>query len=165
MRYIFVLLTVSLTLSLTLGLTACQTTSETSSPLSDDVLREMVQTRYIEPFKSGDVTAWVAAFHPDAVAMHNHRPADKGKAAIHAFGEAVHSFLILDQYDVKVTEIRQGPGWAYTTGEYQSSFLLRETGEPAWPPETGKFVLLWEQQGDGEWLIVLDMGNSSGPRA
>ncbi len=150
---------------LTIILAGCQITGETSSALSDEDFSQMVKARYIEPFRSGDVERWVAAFHPDALAMHNFRPADKGTDAIRGFGEAVHGFLILDRYDVKVTEIRRGAGWAYTAGEYNSRFLMRETGEPAWPAETGKFVLLWEQQDDGEWLIVLDMGNSNGPRS
>jgi hypothetical protein len=29
--------------------------------------------------------------------------------------------------------------------------------------QSGKFLLVWERQPDGEWRIILDMGNSNGP--
>ncbi len=144
-------------------LTSCSSTPAAAT-LTDSELLQLVNDRYVEPFRRGDIDSWITVFHDDALALHNHRAADKGRAAIEDFGRMVHSLLILDRYDVRVTDIRSGPGWAYTAGVYESRFLLKSTGEEAWEPETGKFTLIWEQQPDGEWLIVLDMGNSSASR-
>lgn len=150
-------------LSALLLLSACE--AESVAPdITDSELRQLVQARYVQPFREGDIDRWMTIFHRDAIAMHNHRPADNGRDSIENFGRMVHELLTLDRYDVRVTDIRASGDWAYTTGVFDSRFLLKATGQEAWPADSGKFVLVWERQADGEWLIVLDMGNTSLPR-
>ena len=122
---------------------------------------QLVAEKYVKPFRNGDVAAWMNAFHQDAIALHNRRPADKGKAAIEAFGATVHQYFKLDTYEVTVTDVRRSKDWVYTVGEFKTLFVNKSDGQAPWGPETGKFVLLWEKQADGEWRIILDMGNSN----
>jgi len=40
-------------------------------------------------------------------------------------------------------------------------FVSRADGKEPFGLEQGKFALLWEKQSDGEWRVILDMGNSN----
>jgi ketosteroid isomerase-like protein len=135
--------------------------ADTGQVPDDDFFRNLVATRYVEPFRTGDVEGWIQAFDEDAIALHNHRPADRGRAAIEQFGREVHDNLILAEYDVKVTDIRRSDQWVYTAGVYSSRFVSKLDGSEPFGPTQGKFVLLWELQDDGQWRIILDMGNTS----
>ena len=54
-----------------------------------------------------------------------------------------------------------GKDWALTRGSYTTRFRpIGTTGDGA-PPNVGKFLLLWERQANGEWKIILDMGNQN----
>ena len=132
------------------------------SPPDEAFFRELVRTRYVEPFRAGDVERWMAAFHPQAIAMHNHRPMDRGRESIAAFGLMVHQHFLLKDYEVTVTDVRFSDRWVYTVGQYSNHFVSREDGSSPFGPTEGKFVLLWELQDGGDWLIILDMGNSNG---
>ena len=127
----------------------------------DAYFRELVATRYVEPFRSGDVDRWIQAFDDQAIAMHNRRPMDRGRAAIEAFGRMVHTHLELREYEVEVTDIRRSGHWVYTAGRYTTHFVSREDGSAPFGREEGKFLLLWAQQKDGDWRIIVDTGNSN----
>jgi ketosteroid isomerase-like protein len=108
------------------------------STTDDAFFRDQVASRYVEPFRRGDIQRWIAAFDEEAIALHNRRPPDRGRDAIEAFGSMVHESFELAEYDVEVTDISEPFG-----------------------REQGKFLLLWERQEDESWKIILDMGNSS----
>jgi hypothetical protein len=135
--------------------------AEADSPLSDQYFRDLVATRYVEPFRLGNVELWIQAFDENAIALHNHRPADRGRVAIEEFGRAVHDNLSLAEYDVEVTDIRRSDQWVYTVGTYSSRFVSKSDGSEPFGRTNGKFVLLWELQDDQQWRIILDMGNSN----
>jgi len=69
--------------------------------------------------------------------------------------------LGLAEYDVVVTDVRRNGTWAYTVGTYTSRFLAKADGSDVFGREQGKFVLLWQLSPEGEWQIILDMGNSN----
>jgi ketosteroid isomerase-like protein len=142
---------------------SCQSIKDSQvDNVSDEFFQELVKTKYVEPFKAGNIDIWLQSFDDDAIALHNRRPADKGKEAIKAFGEIVHSYFDIQQYDVKVTNIRRSENWVYTVGEYTTLFVNKSDGIAPWGKDTGKFVLLWELQEDNQWRVILDMGNSNG---
>lgn len=131
------------------------------APPDAQFFAQQVRERYVEPFREGDVDQWMKAFSADAIALHNYRDADRGRDAIRDFGEMVHSAFLLAQYDVEVTDVRVNGPWAYTAGVYTSRLISKRDGSEPFGLQRGKFVLLWERDGAGEWLITLDMGNSS----
>lgn len=123
-----------------------------------------VAERYVAPFRAGEAEHWAEVFSDNAVALHNRRDADVGKDAILAFGRLVAETFEVSEMDVRVEEVRINGDWAFTRGAYVNNFKFRETGEPApWGRERGKFFMLWERQADGEWRIIVDMGNSAAP--
>ena len=122
---------------------------------------DLVRERYVQPFESGQSDQWAAAFSEDAIALHNRRPPDRGRSAIGAFAQVVHELFDLAEYDVVVTDVRRNGIWAYTVGTYTSRFLAKADGSDVFGREQGKFVLLWQLSPEGEWQIILDMGNSN----
>ncbi|MCP5179962.1 MAG: nuclear transport factor 2 family protein [Pseudomonadales bacterium] len=140
-------------------LVAC--TAQPASREDDAFFADLVQSRYAQPFRQGNLDAWLAAFADDATALHNRRPADSGKVAIEAFGRLVFTTFRAERFELKVREVRRQGNWALTRGDFASHLVFRDSGESApWGAETGKFLLLWERGADGVWRIVLDMGNA-----
>lgn len=147
--------------------TACQPEAPADRPASADPLPDfhaLFAERYMEPFNAKDIPAWLDAFAEDAVGLHNGLPPLVGRDAIRGFGEAVRDGFELAEIDAQVDEIRQSGNWVYTRGSYVSTFVPKAGNESA-PSgqQPGKFLLLWERQADGDWKIILDMGNSNGP--
>jgi ketosteroid isomerase-like protein len=146
-------------LSATTLLLVCSATAAQERS-SDSYFSELVASAYVEPFRSGDIDRWIQAFGADALALHNHRPIDRGIDAIEDFGRAVHQHFELREYEVEVTDVKGTGQWVYTVGRYRSHFVSKADGSSPFGASVGKFVLLWERQADGQWKIILDMGNS-----
>ena len=143
-------------LGLALVLAGCASTPPPPSAADFD---RLVQQRYVTPFKAGDAAAWAQAFAPSAVGLHDRMPALVGQAAIADFGRRVAGFLRIDRFDVTVEELRVNGSWAYTRGSFSTRLLKRDDGSDSGLGGEGKFFFLWERQPDGEWKIIVDMGN------
>ena len=128
----------------------------------DAVLRERVQSAYAVPLRTGEVARWSEAFAPDALALHDGIPALHGREEIRRFGATVHANFEIRQFDLTVDEVRTDGRWAITAGRYVALFVPRSAQAYAGAagPRQGKFALVWERR-DGDWRIVLDMGNST----
>lgn len=145
-----------------LGLSGCTDIAPKTGPAEAKALETRFLNQYVVPFRNQEVEQWVKVFTEDAVGLHNTRPADVGKAAIAEFGAQVAAFLNIDQFDVKVSQVRfsESGDWAYLWGTYASRFSTKE-GQPAPVGGNGKFFTLWGKQPDGEWKIIIDMGNGT----
>jgi ketosteroid isomerase-like protein len=153
----------SAVLACTLLTAGCET--ERPAPSASE-FESWVAERYVAPFRAGEAERWADAFADNAVALHNRRDADVGKDAILAFGRLVAETFEVSEMDVQIEEVRVNGDWAFTRGVYTNEFRFRETGQPTpWGRERGKFFMLWERQADGEWRIIVDMGNSAAPSA
>ena len=143
-----------------LALAGCAETNNSAGAEPD--LRADFQTRYIEPYVAGDVEGWMHVFADDAVALHDGLPPLDGKAAIRGFADAVAANFSIKRLNAEVDEVRRDGNWAWTRGQFVADF---EAKTDAAPPgvageRMGKFLLLWERQTDGSWLVIMDMGNS-----
>ena len=128
---------------------------------SEDFFKGLVREGYIIPFKAGEIERWSSIFADHALVLHNRRALDRGKSAASNFGNAVHSAFDLKTYDVTVTDVRWSGNWAYTVGTYIAEFTNKDDGSTLFGEEHGKFFLLWEYQKNGEWKVIVDMGNSN----
>ena len=128
---------------------------------SEDFFKGLVREDYIIPFKAGEIERWSSIFADHALVLHNRRAMDRGKSAASDFGNAVHSAFDLKTYDVTVTDVRWSGNWAYTVGTYITEFTNKDDGSSLFGEEHGKFFLLWEHQKNGEWKVIVDMGNSN----
>ena len=149
----------SLTIALLVVLlTACE--QDTPAPLPD--FEQLVMKQYIQPFKDGETETWMNVFADDAVGMHNTMPAFVGKEAIRNFGNIVATHLDIDQMDIVIDNVRVNGDWALTRGSFTSLMVPKNMEDRlTLKPTNGKFILLWERQENGEWKVILDMGNSN----
>lgn len=148
----------SLLLFLFLLLSACAKNEPV--PLPD--FRTLVMEEYIQPFKNAETERWMQVFTEDAVGMHNTLPPFVGKEAIAQFGNIVASNLNIEQMDIVIDNVRVKGDWALTRGSFTTLMVPKNMPDStALKPALGKFILLWERQDDGQWKVILDMGNSN----
>lgn len=120
----------------------------------------LINEDYVEPFLAGDVDQWMKILDDDVVGLHNRLPAMEGKPAMRGFGDFVAGNLFVAEMSVTLAGLRHEGEFAYTWGTYSSRLLMRETGEPMpGHREAGKVLFIWKRQADGEWKLVVDMGN------
>ena len=135
--------------------------AEKPVPLHED-FEKLVLEHYIAPFKNAETDKWMQVFAEDAVGMHNTLPAFVGKQAIRQFADIVAQNLNIEQMDVVLDEVRGNGNWVLTRGSFTSKFVPKNIEDSsAIPASKGKFILLWEKQSDGQWKVILDMGNSN----
>lgn len=130
-------------------------------PTAADMERQF-RERYVAPFQRGDAATWAQVFAANAVGLHDRRPADVGQAAIAEFGQMVAKHLKIERFDVTVEEVRSHGNWAYTRGSFSTKVVMRADGRDSGLGGEGKFFLLWERQADGQWKVIVDMGNRKG---
>lgn len=152
-----------------LGLSVGALALSCESPVpGEEQFRDWVEERYAQPFRDGETDRWAAVFDENTVGMHHTLPALEGREAVRNFGRMVHENFVVEQFDLTVKEVRVSKTWALTRGSFVSRFVPARADAGNVPvaeaPATvGKFVLLWELQDDGEWRIILDMGNLDSP--
>ena len=144
------------------GLLSFASRAESPSAELSDLLKNEFQTRYIQPYVSGNTDEWVKVFTENAVALHDGIPAISGRAAIYDFGTRVAENFSIVRLDATIDEIRREGNWAWTRGHFDATFEARSNTAPPGVAgdRSGKFLLIWEHQPDGQWLVSLDMGNS-----
>lgn len=141
-------------------LTACE--PQMSSTDLSSHLKEEFQTRYIQPYVAGNADEWMDVFAEDAVALHDGLPTLSGRPAIRGFAEAVAENFSIVRLDAEIDEVRRDGNWAWTHGHFDAIFEAKTATAPPGVAgdRAGKFLLIWEHQANGQWLVILDMGNS-----
>lgn len=148
-------------LLLLVGSTGCA--GEMSPDHLHSHLSNRFQAHYITPYVAGDTDAWLEVFAEDVVALHDGLPALTGKAAVRGFADTVAGNFAIEKMDAVINEVRRHGDWAWTWGRYDTLFTAKSPTAPPGVagPRSGKFLLLWERQDSGDWLVILDMGNST----
>ena len=125
-------------------------------------LESEFQARYIQPYVAGDIDAWMNVFADDVVALHDGLPPLDGRDAVRGFGDIVTQNFAITRMDAVIDEVRRNGDWSWTRGQFIAVFEAKtEEAPPGIAGErSGKFLLIWERQDDGEWLVIMDMGNS-----
>jgi ketosteroid isomerase-like protein len=118
--------------------------------------------RVMDGFKRGDVATLTAAYTSDAVVMVPNMPAWEGPEAIRlGFTGLFAQFSIpavkLVTRDVVVNGFR-----AIERGTYEWT-LHPKSGTGPDITDNGKYLTVWEQQGDGSWKLLRDISNSDRP--
>lgn len=107
-----------------------------------------------------DFAAWAALFLDDSAVYPPNEPAVTGRAAIRAWMEKLPPITEFKLNNVKV-EGRED--LAYVLGTY--TMTMAPPGAPGPIKDSGKFVTVLRRQGDGRWLVVVDMFSSDLPAA
>jgi hypothetical protein len=89
----------------------------------------------------------------------NH-PANVGVEAISGWSGGFATFDA--EFALSPEEVRPtGPDWAFERGSYSISLTPRAGGDPI--RDAGKYITLYQRQGDSTWLMAHDIWNSNSP--
>ncbi len=143
--------------------TACQQKplQEDKDPSADMRLINEVNTKYENYYNAGDA-AGVASLHTeDAMIMPPNFDFVIGKEAIEA---AIKSEIEMGAQGLKFDQIELivNGNYAYETGKFALKVVVNSE---VLAEDHGKYVVVWEKQKDGNWLMEKDIWNTSIPLA
>jgi ketosteroid isomerase-like protein len=124
---------------------------------AEDALRA-ADHAYLQAFDSRDPNKCLALFAPGgqmmAEGMPNATTPDQIKQVFAAF------FGMKDlKMSWKPTAAVASGNLGFTSGTFELSY--DDNGKPA--KESGKYVTIWQKQGDGSWKVIRDIENGDGP--
>jgi ketosteroid isomerase-like protein len=132
-------------------------TAQTPASSDVDTLRAL-ETAMMTAAAEKGAAGYISFYADDAVELPDGAPALYGKNEISnamQFLNDKNNRLSWTPVAVSVSESRD---LAYTYG----LFLLRSIGRDGKPNfQHGKYTTIWKKQKDGQWKVILDMGNSS----
>lgn len=152
--------TLSLAITAAIGLLGCTTANpeEGGRPPNDGVdrpVREAIAAAYEvfeEAFYKGDAETIAETYTEDAEWLIPEAPIIKGREAIsqawkQLVGSGGHKLRI------DVAEVQESGDWAYEIGKFTAS---TPEGEVL---NSGKYIVIWKRQADGEWKTHRDIFN------
>ena len=140
-------------LTMTVGCTA-----RTSTAAGDAEIRQVV-TDMTATVRTGDQAAIAALFAPNGVLVPPNEPVVVGRAAIQAWGEKTFSAVKIVHGDIQLDGVRVAGDWASGHGTWAMTIVAgRDTLS-----DTTRWIIEWERQADGKWLIARDIWNSGKP--
>lgn len=115
---------------------------------------EAVRRAYMEAVNRRDLEAVLELHTEDSISLPAGVPAVEGRGSIRALMEASFSAMPPDlRFEFEPRDVRIADGWAVERG------VTRAAG----PFPAGKYVMLYEQGGDGRWRIAWTITNSDAP--
>jgi uncharacterized protein (TIGR02246 family) len=101
---------------------------------------------------------YMSFYADDAVELPNGAPAIRGKDDIGRTMQFLNDKNNRLTWTPVAVDVSGSGDLAYTYG----LFLFRSIGKDGQPVvEHGKYTTIWKKQKDGQWKVILDMGNSS----
>lgn len=116
-----------------------------------------VAAQFSQLYMKGDARGMAAIYTEDGVIFPGGRPMIKGRAAIQTYWTLAPGVTVVEHKTTADSIIVVG-NTAYDWG----TFVARNAREgQAGNPGYGKYVIVWQRQRDGRWLMHLDIWNSS----
>ncbi|RMF55872.1 MAG: SgcJ/EcaC family oxidoreductase [Calditrichaeota bacterium] len=147
-----------LTMVLLLLLVSCSGQQKVDTAAVRQVIDAQNQ-KYKTAFNTRDASGLVELFTEDATSMPPNQEILRGKAAIQRSNQQAFEMGVIDLRQQTVSLEVYGDV-AHEVGKYTVT-LQQEGGEGI--DHTGKYVAVWKKQPDGNWLIHLEIWNSSMP--
>jgi uncharacterized protein (TIGR02246 family) len=142
------------TLGIALG---CAPASTPSSSEEDVAAITRASQEWVAAFEAEDVPRAMSFLASDAVLVPPHEPPLSGAEAIEAWTRRMFEAITVESANTTVDEVRVAGDWAVSHGVWQMSLTMNGVTVG----DTTRYVLIWERQADGTWLIVYDVWNSA----
>ncbi len=120
---------------------------------------EAQEAKYAAAFNANDYAAVAALHTEDCTVLPPNREMIKGRQAVAQMTEEDVK-MGARNLQVQTVDVYGAGNLAYEIGTYAIDIHL-EGQEPF--QDTGKYLVVWQQQTDGSWLISADIWNSSMP--
>ena len=153
----FVIVVVSVALIAMIAVPNTRPLVSTSGKATADTLRQL-EGEFMKAAAERGSAGYMSYYADDAVEVPNGGAITQGKVNI------AKGMGFLDQKDNQLTWTPVGAdiaasgdlGYTYGTFEFRS---IDKDGKPV--VDHGKYTSIWKKQQDGNWKVVLDMGNAS----
>jgi ketosteroid isomerase-like protein len=130
-----------------------------SSRAADLAAIGKVAADFSQRYMRGDARGMASLYTADAAIFPGGRPIIKGRDAITAYWTLPPNVKMIAHKTTADTVVIVG-STAYDYGTFTSqSSRDGQAGNPGY----GKYVIVWQQQADGRWLMQLDIWNGSPP--
>lgn len=108
---------------------------------------------------AGDTESYVALIADDAVLMPPNAPPIIGKEAIRSWNQAISQQFRMQGYTPVDNEVVLAGKWAFRRATADWTLAPLAGGHPV--HDSGKFIIIYERQADGSWLVARDIWNSN----
>lgn len=145
---------------------ACAPKTDTASaPAAPDpaAVRHVIDSSnavFVAALTKGDTAVMGHNYANDAIVMMSGMPAMNGRAAVVQGMAAMLSGMTITNASFHTTDVVVDGGLAVEHGMYEMT--VQEKGKAAMT-DKGKYVTVWQKQGDGSWKIIRDISNSDTP--
>jgi len=116
--------------------------------------------RFLVAMRKGDVKALLACYAERAVVVPQRSDVCRGRESIAKLFRAWLSSTTVREFDVKTEDLRLLPRAAVEVGTYR---MVVESGTSGPVVDEGKFLIVYEREPNGAWLISRDMSVSNRP--
>lgn len=139
--------------------TTAAAVSAPALPDKDAVRRqiEATNTQMAAAMGTGDTAGMYAAYAENAVMMMPGTPALHGRAAMTKALNDMMAQMTMKDAKFHIDDVLVGGDLAVETGTYEWTIQPKK-GKAM--PDKGKYVTVWQHQGDGSWKIIRDISNS-----
>jgi ketosteroid isomerase-like protein len=110
---------------------------------------------------AGDTESYLGLIADDAVLMPPNAPPVIGKDAIRAWNNRMSQQFRFQAYEPVDHEVVVAGKWAFRRATADWTLTPVAGGEPI--HDSGKFIIVYERQPDGSWLVARDIWNSNTP--
>ena len=124
-----------------------------------DAFLDSVLTTFVSAMRSKDATPIMVHYADNAVSYSPNAEPIQGKAAITEYNKQWFASLQPDSLAAGRDGLLSSGDLAVETGWYY--FKGKMFGQAA--EDRGRYLNVWQRQGDGSWRIIRDMANSSLP--
>jgi ketosteroid isomerase-like protein len=135
------------------------TTTVTTDPARDIDAIGRVATEFSARYMRGDARGMAELYTESGVIFPSGRPIIRGRDAIAAYWTLAPGAKVIEHKTTADSVIVLG-NTAYDYGTFRSR--NSRDGQPG-NPGYGKYVIVWQRQPDGRWLMHLDIWNNSPP--
>jgi uncharacterized protein (TIGR02246 family) len=112
---------------------------------------------FVMAARSGDTTAIVNTYAPDAIVLASNTPMVHGREAIRSFWTGFLGQFASVDFSLTPDDVQQSGDLAVETGRYRANLTPKNATTPV--NDEGKYVVVWRKIG-GQWKMVRDMFSS-----
>jgi ketosteroid isomerase-like protein len=108
----------------------------------------------------GEYEAMTDYYADDVISLPSYQPMIKGKnKVIEKTKKEIESGFKVTSAKFKITEVFGSGDHVYEIGEYDMTMVMPEMPQPV--SDNGKYLTVWEKEGDGKWKAVAEIWNSN----
>lgn len=118
---------------------------------------EAVRRSFVAAMKRGDVPDLVACYGEEAIVVPQNSDVCQGRTSVERLFNSWLSSTTVREFEVQTKDLRVVGDSAYEVGTYR--MVCEEAGSGP-VSDQGKFLIVYERDDDGKWLITRDMSSS-----